>query len=98
MSASELIKPYFIENRLRILIGLACLITVDILQLFIPRIIKQAVDDLTGFQIEGRQLLVYALYMVAIAVCIGIFRYISGRGFEKQALCASSEPVSRLFR
>ena len=76
MSASELIKPYFIENRRRILIGLVCLITVDILQLFIPRIIKQAVDDLTGFQIEGRQLLVYALYMVAIAVCIGIFRYI----------------------
>ena len=76
MSAIELIKPYFIENRLRIMIGLACLITVDILQLIIPRVIKRAVDDLTGFQIEGRQLLVYALYMVAIAICIGIFRYI----------------------
>jgi ATP-binding cassette subfamily B protein len=76
MNAAELIKPYFIENRFRILIGLLCLITVDILQLFIPRIIKQAVDDLTGFQIEGRQLLVYALYMIAIAVCIGAFRYV----------------------
>jgi ATP-binding cassette subfamily B protein len=76
MKAAELIKPYFIENRSRILIGLACLITVDILQLFIPRVIKAAVDDLTGFQIVGRQLLVYALYMVAIAICIGIFRYI----------------------
>ncbi len=29
MSATELIKPYFIENRFRILIGLLCLITVD---------------------------------------------------------------------
>ena len=76
MKATELIKPYFIENRFRILIGLGCLITVDILQLVIPRIIKRAVDDLTGFQIEGRHLLAYALYMVAIAVCIGIFRYI----------------------
>ncbi len=76
MSAIELIKPYFIENRFRILIGLACLITVDILQLIIPRVIKRAVDDLTGFQIEARQLLVYALYMIAIAIFIGIFRYI----------------------
>jgi ATP-binding cassette subfamily B protein len=76
MNAIELIKPYFIENRSRILIGLLCLITVDLLQLFIPRIIKWAVDDLTGFQIEGRQMLMYALYMIAIAVCIGVFRYI----------------------
>ncbi|UCG71249.1 MAG: hypothetical protein JSV09_10800, partial [Thermoplasmata archaeon] len=56
MKAAELIKPYFIENRVRILIGLLCLITVDILQLFIPRIIKRAVDNLTGFQIDVRQL------------------------------------------
>ena len=76
MNAVDLIKPYFIENRFRILIGILCLILVDILQLFIPRIIKQAVDDLTGFQIEGRQLLIYALYMIAIAVCIGAFRYV----------------------
>ena len=76
MNAAELIKHYFIENRFRILIGLLCLILVDILQLLIPRIIKQAVDDLTGFQIDGQQLLIYALYMIAIAVCIGAFRYV----------------------
>ena len=76
MKAAELIKPYFIENRFRILIGLLCLITVDVLQLVIPRIIKRAVDDLTAFQIGASQLLKYALYMVAIAAGIGIFRYI----------------------
>ncbi|MEJ2285669.1 MAG: ABC transporter ATP-binding protein [Desulfobacterales bacterium] len=76
MRAAELIKPYFIENRLRILIGLLCLITVDILQLIIPRIIKRVVDGLTAFQIEGQQLLEYALSMIAIAVCIGLFRYV----------------------
>ncbi|MBE9545064.1 MAG: ATP-binding cassette domain-containing protein, partial [Proteobacteria bacterium] len=76
MKAAELIKPYFIENRFRILIGLLCLITVDILQLFIPRIIKRVVDDLTTFHIEGRQLLLYALIMIAIAVSIAVFRYI----------------------
>jgi ATP-binding cassette subfamily B protein len=75
-SAVSLIKPYFIENRAKILLGLLCLIIVDVLQLIIPRIIKWAVDDLTAFEIEVRQLLSYALYMVGIALLIGIFRYV----------------------
>ena len=74
--AAALIKPYFIENRYKILIGLLSLITVDMLQLFIPRIIKRAVDDLTAFTIDGHRLLYYALSMVCIAVFIGVFRYI----------------------
>ena len=49
---STLIKPYFIENRIRILIGLLSLIAVDILQLVIPRIIKRVVDGLTSFTID----------------------------------------------
>jgi ATP-binding cassette subfamily B protein len=71
-----LIKPYFVENRVTILIGLLSLIIVDVLQLIIPRIIKWVVDDLTAFEIDAWRLLSYALYMVGIAVFIGIFRYI----------------------
>jgi ATP-binding cassette, subfamily B, multidrug efflux pump len=48
MKSIGLIKPYLIENRLFIFLGLASLIAVDILQLIIPRIIKWAVDDLTA--------------------------------------------------
>jgi len=70
-----LIKPYFVKNRDIILLGLFCLIVVDVLQLFIPRIIKWAVDDLTLFQINLKQLLSYALYIVGISVIIGFFRY-----------------------
>ena len=76
MKAIDLIKPYFWENRYKILIGLASLIIVDVLQLFIPRIIKWAVDDLTALQIDGFGLLKYAAYMTAIALIIGLFRYI----------------------
>src|SRR5210317_949699 len=76
MNASELIKPYFVENRVKILIGLLSLIIVDLLQLFIPRIIKRVVDDLTTFNMDGWQLLSYALVMIGIAVFIGVFRYI----------------------
>lgn len=72
----DLIKPYFIENRLSIFLGLFSLITVDLLQLFVPRIIKRAVDDLTAFQIGLQGLLKYALYIAAIAVLMGIFRYL----------------------
>ena len=76
MNASNLIKPYFIENRVKIMIGLLSLIIVDLLQLFIPRIIKRVVDDLTAFKLDGWQLFSYALLMIGIAVFIGIFRYI----------------------
>jgi ATP-binding cassette subfamily B protein len=70
------IKSYFKENLPRIAIGLASLIIVDVLQLFIPRIIKWTVDGLTALQIDLRQLLVYAIYMAIIAFLIGAFRYV----------------------
>ncbi len=70
------LKRYFLENRKRIVIGLFCLLAVDILQLFIPRIIKRAVDGLTLGTIEAGDLLAYALVVVAIALVVGLFRYI----------------------
>jgi ATP-binding cassette subfamily B protein len=76
MKSIALIKPYFRENRWTIAIGLLSLIVVDVLQLFIPRIIKWSVDGLTVLQIDGHQLLVYAIYMATIAILIGIFRYV----------------------
>ena len=76
MKSIYLIKPYLEERRLVIIIGLVCLITVDFLQLFIPRVIKWAIDDLTGYRIDIPSLLIYAFYIVGISVFIGIFRYI----------------------
>lgn len=76
MKSIALIKPYFKENRWKIAIGLLSLIVVDVLQLFIPRIIKWMVDGLTALQIERGQLLRYAIYMAGIAILIGIFRYV----------------------
>ncbi|MCK5487681.1 MAG: ABC transporter ATP-binding protein, partial [Desulfobacterales bacterium] len=70
------IKSYFKENRWKIAIGLLSLIIVDVLQLFIPRIIKWTVDGLTALQIDLGQLLIYAIYMAVIAVSIGAFRYV----------------------
>jgi len=76
MKSFYLIKPFLVERRWFILLGLACLIAVDFLQLFIPRIIKWTVDDLIAYRIDIITLLTYALYIVGIAVLIGIFRYL----------------------
>ena len=76
MKSFYLIKPFLWENRFRIVTGVVCLITVDFLQLFIPRVIKWAVDDLTALRIDLLQLAIYALYIVGIALIISILRYI----------------------
>jgi ATP-binding cassette subfamily B protein len=49
---------------------------VDFLQLFIPRIIKWAIDDLTAYRAEPLKLFTYALYIVGIAIMIGMLRYL----------------------
>jgi len=76
MKSSNLIKPYFRENRKVITFGMVSLIIVDVLQLFIPRIIKWAVDDLTSGQADITGLLHYAGATVAVALSIGLFRFI----------------------
>lgn len=76
LTSLHLIKPYFREKRATIVIGVLCLIVVDFLQLFIPRIIKSAVDDLTAFRAGVVDLGVYALYITAIGILIGVFRYV----------------------
>jgi ATP-binding cassette subfamily B protein len=76
MNSIDLIKPYFAENRWIIALGLFSLIVVDVLQLFIPRVIKLAVDDLTLYSIDSAGLLRYAGLIFLIGLFIGLFRYI----------------------
>jgi ATP-binding cassette subfamily B protein len=73
---SYLLKPYFIERRYFILLGLSSLIVVDFLQLIIPRILKRVVDDLTLRNISMSSLLWYAVYIVGLALLIGVLRYV----------------------
>ncbi|MEW6375176.1 MAG: ABC transporter ATP-binding protein [Thermodesulfobacteriota bacterium] len=70
------LKNDFVENRWRILIGLFALLFVDVLQLFIPRIVKYAIDDLTSGTISSYRLLLYGLKILILALGIGVFRYI----------------------
>ena len=52
------------------------LVLVDLLQLFVPRIVKYAVDLLQKGAATPRGLMQYGLYIVLIAFAIGGFRFI----------------------
>lgn len=70
------LKPYFIENRIALILGLSSLLLVDALQLYIPRVIKGSIDALTMGGANPQALLKYALTIVGIALTMSIFRYI----------------------
>lgn len=76
MKAFRTLKNDFIANRRQILIGLLALLIVDVLQLFIPRVIKYAIDDLTSGMISPFRLLFYGSEVLILALGIGGFRYI----------------------
>ncbi len=76
MRSFKTLENDFIENRWRILIGLIALLIVDVLQLFIPRVIKYAIDDLTLGTVSHFRLLVYGLEVLLLALGIGSLRYV----------------------
>ena len=76
MTPFKTLKDDFVKNRWPILAGLMALLIVDVLQLFIPRVVKYAVDDLTSGMISPSSLFVYALEVLILALGIGGFRYV----------------------
>ncbi len=76
INSFKTLKDDFRENRWPILMGLFALLIVDILQLFIPRIVKYAIDDLTSGTISPHQLLLYGVEVLILALGIGGFRYV----------------------
>lgn len=85
------------ERRWLIVTGLISLIVVDLLQLFIPRVVKWAVDDLTLYTATTGQLLRYALYLIACGLFIGAFRYIWRRCLLGTARMVEEALRNRLF-
>ncbi len=76
MNVFDWIRPTFHKNRWYIATGVFCLIVVDMLQLVVPRIVKHAIDGLTGLSITSAQLGLYGLEIVGIALVIGALRYV----------------------
>ncbi len=70
------LKEYFLMNKWALLAGLSSLLFVDFLQLLIPLIIKAAVDHLTMQGASGAVLCRHAIFIIAIAIVIAVFRYV----------------------
>lgn len=71
----ETLKEIFLQNRWNLLLGILCLIIVDLLQLIIPLIIKGAIDRLTDGSATLNGLFRLSIYVVIISLFIAIFRY-----------------------
>jgi len=69
------IKEDFIKYKWYLITGFAVLVLVDVLQLIIPRILKYAIDSLVGGNAQPGMLLRYALYIILIALGMGICRF-----------------------
>jgi ATP-binding cassette subfamily B protein len=97
MKSFRLIKPYFYQRRHLIFTGILCLMAVDTLQLFIPRIIKWAVDDLASFKIDVRQLSIYSGEIIGIAIVMGGLRFVWRRFLIGTSRVIEKELRNKLF-
>ena len=76
MKAFKTLLHDFSENRWSLAVGFLALIIVDVLQLFIPRVVKYAIDALASGGISSRQLVLYGAEVLILALGIGGFRYV----------------------
>jgi ATP-binding cassette subfamily B protein len=72
----RLLKPCFRGNLPRLAGGFSALIVVDLLQLYIPRVIKYAVDELQKGIATPWGLFKYGCYIILMAVAIACFRFV----------------------
>lgn len=70
-----LLGPLFTTHRKRLIIGFSALITVDLLQLTIPRLIKRGVDGLSELTIGQDELLQLGFAILGIAILVVILRF-----------------------
>ncbi len=70
------LAPFYREKIGSVLFGLACLIAVDFLQLYVPRIIKRAVDGLSNGTADMGLLIRCGVAIAGIAAAIAVFRLV----------------------
>lgn len=72
---SDLLLGTFRRHKFRLLAGFLALITVDFLQLLIPRIIKKGVDGLAAQQVTTTDLLHLGAIILSIASGVVVLRF-----------------------
>jgi len=72
----QVLRPIFRDHRLRLGLGFLALVTVDFLQLLIPRFVKSAVDALSAASATSPQLLRLSGYICLVALVVALLRFI----------------------
>ncbi len=70
-----LIIPIFKQYRLRIAAGLTALLGVDLLQLLVPRVVKQGVDGLAERSLDQNMLLQLAGLIILLGLIVAVLRF-----------------------
>lgn len=76
MTRLHLLRDLIVRERKTLVIGLSALWAVDLLQLYVPRIIKFAVDDLTQGRASAESLLRQGGLVLGLALAVALFRLI----------------------
>jgi ATP-binding cassette subfamily B multidrug efflux pump len=74
MQSYRILFPYFRKGAIPLTIGIVLLLSVDFLQLSIPRFIKGAIDELTAKHVAAPGLIKYCLLILGAAFFIFLFR------------------------
>lgn len=75
LAAVYWLAPIFYQYRVRLFLGFIFLVSVDFLQLLIPRILKQGVDSLSQQSATATTLLQLGLFILIIAAGVALFRF-----------------------
>lgn len=97
MRSYRVVFPYLRQGLIPLLVGILLLLSVDFLQLVIPRFIKGAIDVLTAKQALSRALTKYCLLILATALLIFILRLIWRRLIFGQARRIEEALRNRFF-
>ena len=87
------LKKYVFRHKWAILGGLLALVAIDLLQLVIPAILKHVVDHLASGDASVARLARYGLWLVGIALAIGV-----GRFFWRYLIIGSALRIVRELR
>lgn len=71
----KLIYPYIKANLNKILLGLLCMIVVDLAQIIIPQIIKDIIDKLASTSFDSKTLLLQCIFILSLGIAMALLRY-----------------------
>ncbi|MBN1233604.1 MAG: ABC transporter ATP-binding protein [Candidatus Coatesbacteria bacterium] len=70
------VLPFLKKNKWRIISGVSCLILIDAIQLYIPRITKEVIDKLANGTAKQPEMVKYGLLFILFSILVGGFRFL----------------------